>query len=85
MSDTLLLDKVDTKNILGKLYKVVLFNDDDHSMEAVAAQIIKAIHCDETRALTIMLEAHKTGRAVVFTGPTRRLPQAASSSPGALR
>ena len=72
MSDTQLLDKTDTTNMLGKPHKVILFNDDHHDMIEVVVQIMKAINCDEQRATVIMAEAHKAGRAIVFTGGLER-------------
>jgi ATP-dependent Clp protease adapter protein ClpS len=63
---------IEISNILGKPYKVILFNDDTHSMDEVALQIIKAIHCSVEQAMSIMLEAHSTGQAVVFTGSKER-------------
>lgn len=63
---------IEISNILGKPYKVILFNDDTHSMEEVARQIIKAIHCTVEQAINIMMEAHSTGEAVVFTGSKER-------------
>lgn len=57
---------------LGKLHKVLLFNDELHSMEEVVAQIMLAIHCGQGTAFAYMMEAHNTGRAVVFTGGLER-------------
>lgn len=50
-------------------YTVVLFNDDNHSMEEVAAQIVKALSCDVERACIIMLQAHFFGKTNVIRGP----------------
>ena len=57
---------------IGHPYKVILFNDDHHDMDEVVAQIIKAIHCDAGRAFQIMMEAHKSGRAIVLSGSLER-------------
>ena len=59
-------------NLLGKPYNVILFNDDYHDAFEVTVQIIKAINCSGSRALAIMFEAHRTGRAIVFTGSKER-------------
>lgn len=72
MSDTLQLNDIDTTTLLGKPYKVILMNDSTHDMEEVAIQIIKAIHCTPEHAINIMMEAHSTGTAVVFTGSKER-------------
>ena len=55
-------------SILGNPYNVIIFNDESHSMEEVVVQIIKAVHCREAQAMAFMMEAHTTGRAIVFTG-----------------
>jgi ATP-dependent Clp protease adapter protein ClpS len=70
--DTGILNDTDTTTLLGKPCNVILFNDEKHSMAEVSRQIIKAIHCGMERALNIMLEAHTTGRAIVFTGNRER-------------
>lgn len=49
--------------------KVILFNDDVHTFDEVIGQLIKAIHCDSTRAEAIAWEVHNTGKAVVYEGP----------------
>jgi len=50
-------------------YHVILFNDDFHSMEFVVGVLRKALGYTEERAALLTLEAHHTGRAVVWTGP----------------
>lgn len=72
MSDTLTIKQTGTTNILGSPYNVVLFNDDNHSMDEVVAQIMKATACNAGQAATIMLEAHNTGRAIAFSGSLER-------------
>jgi ATP-dependent Clp protease adapter protein ClpS len=57
---------------LGKPHKVILFNDECHSMEEVVTQIMQAVHCSQGTAFAYMMEAHNTGRAVVFTGGLER-------------
>jgi ATP-dependent Clp protease adapter protein ClpS len=62
------LEKTHIDINIGKPYNVILFNDENHSTEEVTTQIIKAIHCTQAQAENIMWTAHKTGRAIVFTG-----------------
>jgi ATP-dependent Clp protease adaptor protein ClpS len=50
-------------------YNVIIENDDHHSMQFVVEVLCKALGCDVERAVEYMLEAHTTGRAVVWTGP----------------
>jgi len=64
-----------TDIVLGKPHNVVLFNDDHHDMGEVALQIIKAIRCDKGKALSLMMEAHLKGRAIVYTGGLEKCEQ----------
>lgn len=57
---------------LGQPHKVILFNDDHHSMDEVVSQIMKATGYAPQTAFQVMMEAHKTGRAVVWTGHKER-------------
>lgn len=57
---------------LGTPYNVILFNDEDHTMDEVMDQIMKAITCSREQAAFIMFEAHFTGRAIVWTGHRER-------------
>jgi ATP-dependent Clp protease adapter protein ClpS len=57
-------------------YNLILFNDSHHDMIQVARQIIKAIRCDNNKALTIMGEAHDKGQAVVTTGTKEEVTKA---------
>jgi ATP-dependent Clp protease adapter protein ClpS len=66
------VDKVDVTSIIGNPYNVIIFNDSVHSMEEVVTQLMKATGCDEMRAHQIMLGAHKTGRAIAYTGGRER-------------
>lgn len=51
-------------------YRVVLFNDDVHSMDEVVSALIKSIPgMDERKAILIMLEAHLAGRSTVIVCP----------------
>jgi ATP-dependent Clp protease adaptor protein ClpS len=50
-------------------YHVILQNDDHHSMEFVVEVLQKALGFTREHAYQCMLEAHTTGRAVVWTGP----------------
>jgi ATP-dependent Clp protease adapter protein ClpS len=52
--------------------KVVLFNDDVHTIDEVIGQLMKALKCTQTKAETIALEAHNTGKAIAYTGELLR-------------
>jgi ATP-dependent Clp protease adaptor protein ClpS len=49
-------------------YHVILENDDYHSFEFVMEVLCKTLGCTEQRAYQLTLQAHTTGRAVVWTG-----------------
>ena len=49
-------------------YKVVLFNDDEHSFDEVITQIIKAVLCSYEQARSFAFEAHVKGKAIVYNG-----------------
>lgn len=49
-------------------YNVILENDDHHSMEFVVEVLCKVLACPVERAVQLMMEAHNSGRAVIWTG-----------------
>ncbi|WP_235923221.1 ATP-dependent Clp protease adaptor ClpS [Candidatus Chlorobium masyuteum] len=49
-------------------YRVVLFNDEEHSFDEVIDQIIKAIRCSRSKAERHTWEVHTRGRSIVFAG-----------------
>lgn len=63
---------------LGSPHKVILFNDEDHDMMEVVNQLQKATGYGSQQCVSIMMEAHKTGRAVVWTGHKERCEHIAS-------
>jgi ATP-dependent Clp protease adapter protein ClpS len=52
----------------GEGYRVILYNDDFHSMDEVILQLQKATGCTVERAVEIMMEAHTKGRAICHRG-----------------
>jgi ATP-dependent Clp protease adapter protein ClpS len=70
--DTFTVNDTIIKQIMGlgeeqePTFKVVLFNDDDHSMDEVVLQVQKATGYSLEKAETIMWEAHTRGQAVVW-------------------
>ena len=50
-------------------YNVILLNDDHHSMEFVVGVLSKALGYTVERSFQLMMQAHNSGRAVVWTGP----------------
>jgi len=49
-------------------YNVILENDDHHSMQFVIEVLSKVLGCALERAYQFMMEAHNSGRAVIWTG-----------------
>ena len=50
-------------------YHVILLNDDHHTQEFVVEVLCKVLGVPVERASQLMMEAHTSGRAVVWTGP----------------
>jgi len=50
-------------------FRVVLFNDEEHSFDEVIFQIIKAVRCSRAKAEALTMEVHNSGRSIVYTGP----------------
>lgn len=49
-------------------YNVILLNDDDHTMEFVIDVLLKVLGIKKERAYQLMMEAHNSGRSVLWTG-----------------
>ena len=48
--------------------KVILYNDNIHTFEDVALQLVKAIRCSYKRGLAYADEVHTRGKACVYVG-----------------
>jgi ATP-dependent Clp protease adaptor protein ClpS len=59
----------ETRTRLLPPYHVILENDDHHSMEFVIEVLCKVLGCAAEHAGLLMMEAHTSGRAVIWTGP----------------
>jgi ATP-dependent Clp protease adaptor protein ClpS len=59
----------------GDSYRVVLFNDDEHSFDEVIFQIILAVRCSRQKARQLTMEVHNSGQAIVFNGSIERCIQ----------
>ena len=59
----------ETRTRLLPPYHVILENDDHHSMEFVIDVLCKVLGCAAEHAYLLMMEAHTSGRAVIWTGP----------------
>lgn len=58
----------DIDTITDEPYKVVLFNDNDHTFDEVIAQIMKATGCGRQKAEAHTWEVHNKGKAIVYDG-----------------
>ena len=52
----------------GSNYRVILYNDEIHSLDEVVIQLMKATECEIEEAVLITLEVDSKGRAVCFRG-----------------
>jgi ATP-dependent Clp protease adaptor protein ClpS len=50
-------------------YNVILENDDYHTFEFVIDVLRKVLGCARERASQLALQAHNTGRSIIWTGP----------------
>ncbi len=57
-----------TKSRLLPPFHVILENDDFHSFDFVISVLRKVFGISEERALEFAMQAHKTGRSIVWTG-----------------
>ena len=61
--------ETDTRTKRLPPYAVVLHNDDHNNVAFVVAVLQKVFGYTRVKCVTLMLEAHKTGRSVVWVGP----------------
>lgn len=52
--------------------KTILFNDDFHTFDEVARQLMKAIRCTYSKAMGLANVVHNLGSAIVYTGHPER-------------
>ena len=52
--------------------KTILFNDDFHSFDEVARQLVKAIRCTYSKGMALANVVHNLGSAIVYTGHQER-------------
>ena len=57
-----------TKSRLLPPYHVIIENDDFHTFDFVISVLRKVFGVTEERAFEFAMQAHKTGRAIVWTG-----------------
>ncbi len=52
--------------------RTILFNDEVHTFDEVARQLVKATGCTYGRGMTLANVVHYTGSAIVYMGPVER-------------
>lgn len=62
-------EKEETRTRRLPPYNVLVDNDDYHSFDFVVGVLCKVLGCPVERAYQLTLQAHTSGRAVVWTGP----------------
>ena len=62
------MEREETKMRQLPPYNVILENDDHHSMEFVLGVLQKALNYNEQKSFQLMMLAHETGQAIVWTG-----------------
>lgn len=62
------LEREETEVRLLPPYNVILENDDHHSMEFVIHVLQTALGYNEQRSYQLMMLAHESGQAIVWTG-----------------
>jgi ATP-dependent Clp protease adaptor protein ClpS len=69
VTGTQTLPEEDVRTRLLPPYHVILLNDDHHSTDFVVNVLISVLGCPQEHATALMMEAHNSGRAVIWTGP----------------
>jgi ATP-dependent Clp protease adaptor protein ClpS len=49
-------------------WRLILYNDEDHTFEEVSAQLVKALGCSMPHAEKLTWKVHNEGKATVFEG-----------------
>ncbi len=52
--------------------KTILFNDDFHTFDDVARQLVKAIRCPYSKGMALANVVHNLGSAIVYSGHPER-------------
>ena len=59
-------------------WRTILLNDDWHTFQEVATQLMKATHCTHERGMGLANVVHHTGSAIVYKGAKERCEAVAS-------
>ena len=64
--------KVTTGTAAGLGARTILFNDEVHTFEEVANQLVRAVRCTFARGLALANAVHHVGSAIVYEGHLER-------------
>lgn len=67
-TETELLERPEQDTSLDNPWKVVLYNDEEHTFDEVIRQLILALHCNHEKAFSLTLMVHQEGKAMVYEG-----------------
>jgi ATP-dependent Clp protease adaptor protein ClpS len=70
--ETELLEEEMTASALSRPWAVILYNDEEHTIEEVVRQIAIAISCDVHTAFELTMQVHNEGRATIYEGSFER-------------
>ncbi|MEX0894901.1 MAG: ATP-dependent Clp protease adaptor ClpS [Balneolaceae bacterium] len=62
------MEKTDTLEEEDTPWRLILYNDEEHTFEEVINQLIKALGCSVSKAEELTWKVHSDGKAVVFEG-----------------
>ncbi len=61
--------EIDEITGLDVVARVILYNDDVHTIDEVANQIMRATGYSESKAMDLTMEVHLRGKATIYDGP----------------
>lgn len=56
----------------GDASKTILYNDNEHTFDEVAGQLVKAIRCSYSEGMALATAVHELGSAIVYIGHKER-------------
>lgn len=62
------MEEPSTEEDVDTPWRLILYNDESHTFEEVASQLIKALGCSTSRAEEITWKVHNDGKATVYEG-----------------
>ncbi len=66
--DVDVLEAEETEESVDTPWRVILYNDEEHTFDEVIHQLIKALGCSVGHAEELTWKVHSDGKAIVFEG-----------------